>query len=115
MGFTFRHLKPTDPYFACWLERKRRTRQFWLAFLAWPFATVALSVIWQSLLKDSSFFWVLLVTVPPLVFFRLRQVRWPCPRCGNPFYASGFLYRAFANSCLHCGLLEYAADDTEVA
>jgi ribosomal protein S27AE len=111
MGFTFRHLKPTDPYYACWLERKRLTRVFWLALLAWPIVTLALHEALEVLCQKPGFLFALLPTLPVVFLLSLQQARWPCPRCGNSFYARQFRYFPFANSCLHCGLLEYAGGD----
>lgn len=110
MGFTFRHLQPADPYFAAWQEKRRRTHRTWMAFAAFPIASLALSALCFAIWKSDGFPWVLLPGGLVLVALRVHQCIWPCPRCGSRFYVSWYIYRPFANSCLHCGLLEYASD-----
>src|SRR5262249_44364051 len=110
MGFTFRHLKPDDPYFANWQEKRRRTRRLWLALVAWPIVSLALSGACLASFKTDGFPWVVLPATILAAVLSLHLVRWRCPRCGKPFYKTWYSYRPFANMCMHCGLLEYAAD-----
>jgi len=112
MSFTFRHLKPDDSYFPNWQDMRHRTRLAWLAFAAWLPLTLLLSLLCNTTLRWHGFPWVALPGALLIIVARLYQTAWPCPRCGKPFYfyAGLWLYWPFANSCLHCGLPEYASD-----
>ena len=80
MGFTFRHLQPADPYFAAWQEKRRRTRRAWMAFVAFPIASLALSALCFAIWKSDGFPWVLLPGgIVLLALWPISAV--PCPRC----------------------------------
>jgi len=110
MSFTFRFLKPSDPYFPNWVDMRRRTVLAWVGFAAFGPLSLLLDFFCFLAFRLEGLPWVALPGV--LLFFGLAiyQGLWPCPRCGNPFYSSGgmLLYWPFANNCLHCKLPEYA-------
>jgi hypothetical protein len=113
MGYRFNLLKPTDPYYAQWADRRRRAVFFWIAFVAWLPAT-ALNIFFVHLVLGPSGAWIFLGALPPVAVmtgFHLFFFDWRCPRCGNTFYQTVFLYWPFADNCLHCGLPEYAPRD----
>jgi hypothetical protein len=62
--------------------------------------------------------WLLLLTLfkwqaapvlaPPWVLAavvgRVRLLRWPCPRCGRPYFATSWYNNEWADNCLNCKL-----------
>jgi hypothetical protein len=110
MGFAFGFLKPTDPYYPAWQERRRRLRGVWLAFGVTIPGTVLLLLAIESLFGPG---WEALALLPIALAWILPGLRycfWPCPRCGKPFYAAWWLTWPTADRCLHCGLPEYSPD-----
>ena len=45
MSFTFRHLNPEDPYYANWLELRKRQRWFWLAIVGFVLSNLGLGLV----------------------------------------------------------------------
>ena len=113
MSFTFRHLKPEDPYYANWLDLQKRQRWFWLALPGFVLSTIILGLVSSVVFKKEGFPWFALPGLLLLIGTRLYQVRWACPRCEQAFYMRSTHYWPFANSCLHCGLSEFAANAAE--
>jgi hypothetical protein len=35
---------------------------------------------------------------------RIRLLNWPCPRCGQPFFAKLWFNNEWADRCMHCRL-----------
>jgi hypothetical protein len=108
MGFAFGFLKPSDPFYVAWQERRRRWRTAWVAFAAVIPCTVLLSLIIEALFGPG---WELLAFLPVALAWVLAGLRyqfWPCPRCSKPFYATWWCRWPMADNCLHCGLPEYA-------
>jgi hypothetical protein len=88
-----------------WQDYRRRVRGFviaWLggfasiaallvaldAFGAPEWAPMALGLAWMAVFAWTS----------------IRLQRFPCPRCGKPFFSTTFSYWPFAQECRHCGL-----------
>src|SRR5581483_4668326 len=49
------------------------------------------------------------------VFFVIAgnfALRFPCPRCGKPFFEKWWYYNSAARRCVHCGLPKYADPST---
>lgn len=107
MGFNYRILKPTDPYYAHWKNLKSGGR-FGCLILIGLFFLCFLSALPVRLLLGWEFPWNM---APGLVLFWIvwtYSLHWPCPRCGRPFRCK-FLYHPPApDNCLHCGLPKYA-------
>jgi hypothetical protein len=40
-------------------------------------------------------------------------VKWPCPRCGRPFFAGSWYHNGLASACVHCGLPKWAERDPD--
>ena len=38
---------------------------------------------------------------------RTRLIRWPCPRCGQPFFAALWYNNEWANHCVNCKLAKW--------
>jgi hypothetical protein len=113
MSFTFRFLKPGDPYYPNWVAMRRRTSFAWLAFAAWPLLAVLLGgALLVVGLPGGPLLWGAGLALVFIFVVRQRQVNWPCPRCGLPFYRAWWGYRACANHCRHCGLPEYAPHES---
>ena len=53
-----------------------------------------------------------LAWIATYLVFNTRWVRWPCPRCGQQFRDT---WKPLAGRCRHCGLPQWAADDTKAA
>jgi hypothetical protein len=112
MSFLFSFLKPDDPYYANWVSMRRRWQIFWLVFGLNAPAFLAVSGLFQVLLRPHEPPWII---VPIVLLFAgadggaLHYVkRWPCPRCRNPFYSTFWVHWPFATRCLHCKLPRYA-------
>jgi hypothetical protein len=112
MGYRFNVIHPDDPYYENWLDRRRRSKFFWIAFFAWAPVTLALAGAcdWLFQLGPRSIL-VGVLTGLVLLFINLWRISWPCPRCGKPFYKTTFSYWPVADNCLHCGLPEYSPHD----
>jgi len=115
MGYTFRFLKPSHPYYPAWQEYRRR-RKLWILTFAGLVAAAALG----QLIAMPLGYWfesdipelVVVATIGciglPLVSFRTWQmVSSRCPRCARVFNWGSFSL----DKCLHCGLEEYAPCD----
>jgi hypothetical protein len=120
MGYNFNNVKPGDPYYANWCEKRWRSRMVWIAVIAWMPVTLLNVVVVDFVLIEIFEVhtpWGLLAILPPflaLILINFYVADWPCPRCGKPFYWRGGFFGgswAFADNCLHCGLPEYAARD----
>src|SRR5436309_3088328 len=89
-SFRFEDLKPSDPYYRAWLSLRRRTRADYLLGMVAMFCVVEnLFVGWSaSLFGLDPSLWLLLLML--LVYLPLTWYRgkWPCPRCGKPFFYS---------------------------
>jgi hypothetical protein len=118
MGYTFRFLKPTHPYYPAWQEYRRRRRVGLLSFggiiafvalgqsIAIPVGNWLETDVPQQVIVAAFCFLGL-----PLLLFRTYQwLSWPCPRCGKAFHWKLGHRRVswVINGCLHCGLEEYA-------
>src|SRR3989442_765481 len=116
MGYRFNFVKPDDPYYPNWVEKRRRARIFWLCSLAWlPVTFLSVLFIWWGF--DTEVQWGLLGAIPTTIVYvgvRFYTLEWPCPRCGRPFYYVPWFFFPFADNCLHCGLPEYAPRDDSV-
>src|SRR5262245_7527006 len=111
MGFTYRYLRPSDPYYPKWRAMRRRSRiLFWgtvgLGFLA-VFVSGLLSNLFRDVPREVFFVTASGASVIVAVALSFWSLSWPCPRCGKPFYGSVSL-RRFRDNCPHCGLREYA-------
>jgi hypothetical protein len=107
MGLKFQNLQLGDPYYANWLEMRRRTVIFWVCFAALPPVWGILEVARELTLVRLAWTFAAMVALAIAFFFiRFWQVSWPCPRCGNSFYIR--LFGPIQDSCLYCGLPEYA-------
>jgi hypothetical protein len=111
MGYVFRRLTPADPYSPAWDDLRRRVRKERVAWvLAMPFAVLA-GLWWTDWRAVPWWGWL-----PALLGWAVSQglswhrERWPCPRCGRPFYQRTWGFWLFATHCVHCGLPEYAPD-----
>lgn len=103
---------PSESYAPHWIDLRRRTRTVWLVLFAWGPLTVLFWVGLQWLGASEPALWLAtLPTTLAVAITRVHQVRWPCPRCGRPFYRASWLYWPFADKCLHCGLPEHALND----
>ena len=121
MGYNFNNVKPGDPYYANWCEKRRRSRIRWIGSLALAPITVLIFLGVQFALMrvfEVNTPWGGLVLLPAFLglwALTAYAADWPCPRCGKPFYWRASLlgggYWPFADNCLHCGLPEYAPRD----
>lgn len=111
----FQALKPSDPYYANWLELRRRRKRAWIAFFTWPLVALIMSGILGVIFGPShgTFLGGGLLAGLVVFGFRASPMEWPCPRCGRPFCRDGFISWPFTDRCLHCGLWEYAPDDPD--
>lgn len=108
----------TDPaYEAAWLDLKRRNRLAIGMFLGWiPFGmTVAMTA--QALgIPERFVFPVLIAYMAGFAAAGVRAGRFPCPRCGDPFFSRAATWywgyhNSFSSKCLNCGLPKNAPRD----
>ena len=112
-----KHLTSTDAYFEAW-QHYRRT--WWLCALATPVlfcggGLLTTYVLTTWVFSDSGVA-VLIGTLPWLiavVLLNSHGMRWPCPRCGKPYFSATLYYNSFARRCLHCGLPKWAPRDVD--
>lgn len=93
----------------CWQAYRKRRNLVWFAFLGYvPVCLLVAFVSFKlfSTLKPAfvvAFAWMGFYVVAGNLF-----LRFPCPRCGKPFFAKWWYYNGFARRCVHCGLRKYA-------
>ena len=112
MGYTFKFLNPTDPFYPGWVELRRR-RTLRNRCLVGAIAAILLLAFVAEYAGFPPFVFMAAALAILIAFARVHWwvMRWPCPRCGRAFYLSLWGYRPFADCCLHCDLPEYAADE----
>src|SRR5262245_54333954 len=102
MSFTFRYLKPTDPYYPNWADRRRRVRLAWGGVAASMVVFAVLATAVEIIFGRGGWtFW--LAVVPTITLFYSGWIYlglWRCPRCGGSFYTR---LKPFANYCVQCG------------
>jgi hypothetical protein len=90
-----------------WREYRKRRNVSLLSFLGFPPFVVAFSLVAERLFRTPmpvfvfAFGWIILAVIAGNWF-----IRFPCPRCGNPFFADSkwWGYNTFTRRCLHCKL-----------
>ena len=124
MSYSKRDLLPADPYFDKWMMLGRVWRRslalFVLFFWGGPILT---TVILEPRWPNPPALVVVALLAPwviAAIVVSQAPVRWPCPRCGKPFYKTFWAYNPFARRCLHCKLPKWApgpdaADPTRAA
>lgn len=128
---------PPQDYAMAWEDYRRRMKLYNLTFLSLPcaffsfaFEGTMLSVTHAAFLDSRvsrSFgivvLAVLFVCVPvwllALFYMEYRADAFPCPRCGQCFFARskywvGSLNLVFKKTCWHCGLPKWAMSDPSV-
>ena len=110
MSFTFRFLTSADPYYPRWSDLRRRVRWNWVAWAAWMPFVVVTTLLVESVFGPRWEMWPALAGAAVLAVLHLYRANWACPRCGQPFYRTWYMYWPVANQCLHCGLPENAPD-----
>jgi hypothetical protein len=115
MGYLFTFLKPQHAYYANWQEMRRRRRLFWTYTALMMPVTVLLWLIVSPLCfllkSDAPAGAVAIAMMIGWPAARIYQLRWPCPRCGKPFFFSWWGYRYYRDQCAHCDLPLYAPCD----
>jgi hypothetical protein len=103
-----------DGYESGWRTLRRRRNQLLLAFIGYVPITSALAVLADKLFHSYklpfvfALSWMLLFAIASI-----RYSRFPCPRCGKPFFSTWFYHNGFARRCVHCKLPLYSAKQQE--
>jgi len=113
MPFLFRGLKTGDAYYPHWVEMRRWKRSVWLiivlAIALWLPSTVVVWAVLKAVFGSGVPFWWVGLAGFILYLWKCYQIgSWPCPRCGKAFHRTWWMSNFFAESCVHCGLPEYA-------
>ena len=88
-----------------WQEYRRRRNLALFAFFGYVPVIALFAVITETLLHVTTpvfvaaISWMLLAVIVGNWF-----IRFPCPRCGKPFFMKWWGYNTFARRCLHCKL-----------
>src|SRR5690349_16699367 len=108
--FSFQSLKPTDPYYPHWVSLRRRARvedaaaYAGLALLAYAMMSGRMAA---NLFGPPPEVLLFLLWGIVMLAVRCYRLRWPCPRCGRPFYWGGLIeFSPVVGKCRHCGLPE---------
>jgi hypothetical protein len=90
-----------------WAEYRRRRRFNRLLISAGFPAMIGISFISSEFGPRDAPDWILGALFAPWVIAavvgRIRLIRWPCPRCGRPFFASWY-NNEWADRCVNCKL-----------
>jgi hypothetical protein len=102
-----------DSYDTAWQEYRKRRNIGWLIFLGYV-PGVMLVVMLTSPLVHSFVpgFVAAGVWMVGAVVWGNYTIRWKCPRCQRPFFATWWHYNSFARKCVHCGLHKWSSDST---
>ena len=95
-----------------WQEYRKRRNVVLFAFVG--YVPVVFVVALLSMRLFSTFTPAFILAFAWMVFFAIAGnvfVRFPCPRCGKPFFAKWWYYNTFARRCVHCGLPKYGDPD----
>jgi|ERR1035441_1744215 hypothetical protein len=88
----------------------RRVRNIvWLAFLG--YVPIVAFIAFVSVRLFSTLTPAFIAAFAWMGFFLIAGnlfIRFPCPRCGKPFFSKWWYYNSFARRCVHCGLKKYA-------
>jgi predicted RNA-binding Zn-ribbon protein involved in translation (DUF1610 family) len=95
-----------NDYTAAWDDYRRRAGWFYLLWLGGVVVIAVGTAISRRLLGDDKVVaWILgLAWMIGFVITGYRKTKFPCPRCGNPFFMRLFWTNAFARKCVHCRL-----------
>jgi hypothetical protein len=115
MGYLYRFLKPSHAYSANWQEMRRRRKVYWISTaLLFPVMVLLcglVSPLCSLLQSDLPVFIVAMAVMAAYTAVHVYRLKWPCPRCGRPFFWAWWPYPPMACRCLHCGLELYAPCD----
>src|SRR6476469_6301279 len=92
-----------------WDDYRKRRNLAWFAFLG--YVPVCFTVAVLSMRLFATFTPAFVVAIGWMVFFLVAGnvvLRFPCPRCGKPFFAKWWYHNSLARRCVHCGLPKYA-------
>lgn len=85
-----------------WEDYRRRRRLFWIAFLGTiPVATVGM-ILRRIVDSEYPFNVVALGWIGFFAYAGSRMNRFPCPRCGRPFFDKFLTQNPLAQYCVHC-------------
>jgi hypothetical protein len=92
-----------------WSDYRKRRNRFVLVFLTYVPVVGVSMVVTGRLIHTATpgialaIGWMVLFAVTGI-----RLQRFPCPRCGEAFFARGIYHNIFARKCLNCGLAKYS-------
>jgi hypothetical protein len=99
-----------DGYESGWRTLRHRRNQLLLAFIGYVPITFALAVLADKLFHSYklpfvfALSWMLLFAIASIWYSRF-----PCPRCGKPFFSTWLYHNGFARRWVHCKLPLYSA------
>jgi hypothetical protein len=99
-------------YIEQWKELRKRERLFWGLLLGYIPGVIVLSYFLKGSFQSEKAFEV--VAVLWLLFCAIAGIRlnkFPCPRCGSPFFYKRWFHNPYAKRCLHCELPKGAPKD----
>jgi hypothetical protein len=104
---------PAGDFASAWNDYRRCRRWYFGIGLG----SVAVIAIVGTLLDKASIrdpiLWVLVpIWVIAFLIAGIRVCRFKCPRCAQPFFATGCRAHLLARCCLHCGLRKWAKNDS---
>jgi hypothetical protein len=107
-------------FYAEWKDYRRRRWMFWSLLLGYLPGVFTIAMLLEKVLHSTAdilLFFVAAIWVVTGIIAQRRLRYWPCPRCGQPFFASRssvrifslwWFYRPFTNRCVHCRLPKWA-------
>jgi len=92
-----------------WIEYRRRRKLFAFVFIGYMPVVSAAAFIEGRIFHTQIFAFTL--AFGWMAFFLMSGIRlntWPCPRCGEWFFATWWYNNPFARRCVHCKLPKYS-------
>jgi hypothetical protein len=109
-------------YSAAWHDFRRRRIISWVVLLGYPpgataiFLVLGMPLATLAGIKPDYFFYAIALSwMAAFLVTSFRQAYFPCPKCGEPFFAMWWYRNPFARKCVHCGLPKWASSDDQIS